>query len=73
MGSRPQLTGREVIRKLREFGFEKDRQRGSHVVMRHSDGRSVSVPVHGSKPIKKRTLNNIIRQSGIDQDEFWNA
>ncbi|PAY20547.1 hypothetical protein CKO51_05745 [Rhodopirellula sp. SM50] len=74
MGNQPQLPAREVIRKLKTFGFEKDRQKGSHVVMRNdSTGRSVTIPDHGNKPIRKGTLNSILRQSGVDPDAFWNA
>lgn len=74
MGNRPQLAARDVIRKMRKFGFEKDRQNGSHVVLRNAETqRSVTVPVHGNKPIKNRTLKSIIEQSGVDPDDFWDA
>lgn len=62
------------MKRLRKFGFEKDRQNGSHVVMRNEDtNRSVTVPCHGNKPLKTGTLKSIIEQSGIDPNDFWSA
>jgi hypothetical protein len=31
----PRISGREAIAALAKAGFEKDRQKGSHVVLRH--------------------------------------
>ncbi|MFG0268019.1 MAG: type II toxin-antitoxin system HicA family toxin [Rhodopirellula sp. JB055] len=73
MGNEPQLNAREVLRKLKNFGFEKDRQRGSHIVVRHPDGRSTTVPDHGNKPLRRGTLRAVIKQSGVDLEEFWKA
>jgi predicted RNA binding protein YcfA (HicA-like mRNA interferase family) len=57
---------------LQKTGFELDRIRGSHHVMRH-DGppvRAVSVPVHGNRPLPRGTLKAIIEQSGLELEEF---
>jgi predicted RNA binding protein YcfA (HicA-like mRNA interferase family) len=37
---------KKVIKLLSKIGFEVVRQRGSHVIMKHSDGRVTVVPVH---------------------------
>ncbi|MEX2598574.1 MAG: type II toxin-antitoxin system HicA family toxin [Dehalococcoidia bacterium] len=42
----PSLDGPAIIRALEEAGFEAARQRGSHVFMKHPDGRATAVPVH---------------------------
>ncbi len=46
MSRLPRLTGSEVVRALQKADFEIVRQRGSHVYMRHADGRATVVPVH---------------------------
>jgi predicted RNA binding protein YcfA (HicA-like mRNA interferase family) len=38
--------------------------------MRHPDGRSVALPVHGSKDLLKGTLRGILASVGITPDEF---
>jgi len=64
----PRLSGREVIKILVKLGFETVRQRGSHVFIRHSDGRTTVIPNH--KEIDKGTLLEIIRQAGLTRNEF---
>ena len=49
-----------------------DRVVGSHHVMAHPSDpkRTVSVPVHGNRDLKRGTLRAIIRQSGFSVAEF---
>jgi len=35
-----------VIKALAKIGFQPVRQRGSHLIMKHPDGRSTVIPVH---------------------------
>ena len=42
----PRIKGKELIRALERAGFTIERTRGSHVFLRHSDGRATTVPVH---------------------------
>ena len=61
MGQRfPICNANDVIRVLRRNGFVKVGQKGSHQKWRHSDGRQVIVPDHGSKQIPIGTLKSII-------------
>lgn len=64
----PQLKAREVVSILEQSGFSFVRQRGSHRLYRKGKLR-VTVPMH-KKPLKKGTLRNIIRQSGMSPEEF---
>ena len=43
------LSGRKLLAILDRHGFVVVRQRGSHVILKHSDGRIVIVPLHGKK------------------------
>ena len=66
----PQLKAKDVHKILLKANFALFRQKGSHAHYKHSKNQSwVTVPVH-SKPLKKGTLRNIIRQSGLSVEEF---
>ena len=60
----------EVLQALRKVGFEETRQRGSHVRLRHPDGRVVTVPVHPGQEIGRGLLRKIIRDAEISVEEF---
>jgi predicted RNA binding protein YcfA (HicA-like mRNA interferase family) len=46
MSRLPMLKPEQVLNALEKAGFQMVRQRGSHVRLRHGDGRVVTVPVH---------------------------
>jgi predicted RNA binding protein YcfA (HicA-like mRNA interferase family) len=48
------------------------RQRGSYKQFRHPDGRSTTVPVHGSHDISPVLLRQIARDIGLTWEEFLN-
>lgn len=67
----PVLTGRELIKILEKMHFRPIRQEGSHVFLRHADGRTTVVPVHAGESIDRGLLNKIIKKDlKIDRDEF---
>ncbi len=71
MGKLKVLSGKEVCQILEAHGFEKVRQRGSHVVMQKKiPGSTITVPVPDHKEIKAGTLMSIIRQSDVQRSEF---
>ncbi len=57
----PSLTGKEIISLLKKAGFIVERQRGSHVFLRHHDGRTTVVPVHSGETIGPGLLSKILR------------
>ncbi len=63
-----QLSGAEVVRALGRVGFEQVSQRGSHVKMRHADGRMAIVPLH--RELAPGTLRSILRQAGLSTDQL---
>ena len=64
------IRGRELILILEKLGFEKAHQKGSHVRMKHSDGRRTSVPVHSGEKVGVGLLRKILRDVNISRDEF---
>jgi predicted RNA binding protein YcfA (HicA-like mRNA interferase family) len=53
-------------------GFERVRQRGSHVYLRHPDGRATVVPVHPGEDVGRGLLRRVIGDVGLTRDEFLN-
>jgi len=43
MAKLPLLSANEIIKVLLKMGFEKVRQEGSHVFLRHPDGRTTVI------------------------------
>lgn len=67
----PAVNGKQVIRALEAHGWHVKRIRGSHHVMRHPTiPDAIPVPVHGSRPIKRGTLGNILKVAGLSREEF---
>lgn len=64
-------TAEETIRALERLGFERVRQRGSHVVLKKQTQTGevgCVVPIHGQLAIG--TLRSILRQAGVTPEEF---
>ena len=59
----------EVLSKLQKAGFEIKRQNGSHIILRHKDGRQTYVAIH-TKDIPIGTLKAIWKQANITEEEF---
>ena len=66
----PRISGRQVVTALAKLGYEKDRQKGSHIVLRQTapPHRRLTVPDH--KEVAKGTLRAIIKQAGLTVEEF---
>ena len=70
MAKLPILRANELIRALEEAGFQIIRQRGSHVRMKHPDGRIVTVPVHPGQDIGRGLLRKILRDAELTREAF---
>ena len=62
-------SAREVLGKLQRAGFVIKRQSGSHVVLRHPDGRQTYVAVH-TGDVPTGTFRSILKQAQINPEEF---
>lgn len=70
MSKLPSLTGKEIISVLKRVGFVAIRQRGSHVVLEHSDGRVTIVPVHSGETIGSGLFSKILRDIEMTKEDF---
>jgi predicted RNA binding protein YcfA (HicA-like mRNA interferase family) len=60
---------REALSKLQRAGFVIKRQSGSHVVLRHADGRQTYVAMHPGD-IPRGTFRAILKQANLTEEEF---
>jgi len=69
MPTLPHLSGKAVVKVFERAGWQKARQRGSHIVMvKNGSIATLSIPDH--KEVAKGTLRGLIRASGLTVDEF---
>lgn len=60
------MNGKQVIKLLKEKGWQLDRINGSHHIFK-KEGivYLITVPVHGSDDIPTGTLNRILKDGGL--------
>ncbi len=68
----PRLKGKELVRALERAGFQMDRTRGSHVFLKHPDGRATAVPVHSGETIGPGLLRSILRDVDLSIEQLVN-
>ena len=54
MAKLPQLTANELIKIPKKFGFEVLRQKGSHIFLKHRDGRTTIAPNHAGEKLEAK-------------------
>lgn len=64
----PLLSGREVFSTLKRLGFEKIHSKGSHIKMKHSDGRKIVFAYHDE--VDRYTLKGSLKDAEIDIKDF---
>jgi predicted RNA binding protein YcfA (HicA-like mRNA interferase family) len=65
------VSGEDAIRALERLGFDRVRQRGSHVILKkQTENRDVGcvIPLHGE--LATGTLRSILRQAGVSIEDF---
>ena len=71
MAKLPLMTAKETSKVLEKLGFEFKRQKGSHMLFEHSDGRTTVIPNHPGEKIDRGLLNKIIKHDlQINRGEF---
>ncbi|MBL7191638.1 type II toxin-antitoxin system HicA family toxin [bacterium] len=69
MSKLPIITSRQLINALQRAGFIIHHQKGSHIYLKHPDGRRTGIPFH-KKDIGKGLLRTILKQAGLSTEEF---
>jgi predicted RNA binding protein YcfA (HicA-like mRNA interferase family) len=71
MGERlPGLTAKEVVKALEKTGFVAQRQKGSHLTMRHPQTKHTTVITMHPGEMPRVFLKTILKQAGIREDAF---
>jgi predicted RNA binding protein YcfA (HicA-like mRNA interferase family) len=64
------LSPKHLIKLLEGAGFIYKRSKGSHQVYYNiQSGKTVVVPMHGGKDLKKGTFLAILKQAGVEKDQ----
>jgi predicted RNA binding protein YcfA (HicA-like mRNA interferase family) len=66
----PIVDAKTMERLLLRLGFERTRSRGSHVLYRHQDGRTTTVPHHGGRDLARPLIREILREIGLSPAQF---
>lgn len=67
----PLLSGRQVSATLTRLGFIELHRKGSHLKMKHPDGRVIVFPFHDQ--VDRYTLKGALRDADIDVNDFLKA
>ena len=64
----PLLSGKQVSSALARLGFSEVHRKGSHIKMKHSDGRLIVFPFHDE--VDRFTLKGALRDAEIEVEDF---
>jgi len=70
MSDFPTVSGKVLLKFLKKQGFEVVRIKGSHHLLKHSDGRCTTVPIHKNENISIGLLIKILKDCDITKEEF---
>lgn len=63
------ISDKEMVKLLVMLGFQKVRQKGSHMVFAHSDGRTTVVPYH-NEDLGRGLLRKILKEIELSISEY---
>lgn len=66
----PVIRAKQLLKTLIKSGFFKHHQAGSHIQLKHPDGRRTTIPYHPSHEIRPGTLKAILDDIEISLDDF---
>lgn len=65
------VSGKDFVRSLERHGWTLLRIRGSHHIFgKPGNPFRLSVPVHGSRPLKEGLQRRMMQQSGLSDDDL---
>ena len=70
MGKLRIVNAKTMQKVLFQIGFERIRQKGSHVFYRHPDGRKTTIPHHGSRSLARPLIREILWEIETTKDEY---
>jgi len=71
MSKLPVISGEAAVKAFARAGFELDRIRGSHHILKKPGHRyHLSIPVHKDRALGPGLLRRFIRDAGLTEEEF---
>ena len=70
MSKLPSLKRGDIVTAFKNLGFMERRQRGSHLSLKHPDGRLVVIAVHAGKEMFPGAIRRLIRQARVSEEDF---
>lgn len=70
MSHLPALDATRLEHFLGGLGFRIARQKGSHALYRHPDGRVTTVPRHAGQDLSRPFLRGVLREIGLKPEQF---
>ncbi|HSS49582.1 MAG TPA: type II toxin-antitoxin system HicA family toxin [Thermoanaerobaculia bacterium] len=64
------ISGKRLVVALTRAGFATIRTKGSHVYLRHPDGRATVVPVHSGETLGPGLLTQILRDCELSPEDL---
>ena len=68
----PDINSKDMVKIAEKLGFKLVRHAGSShaIYFRETDKRRTTIPIHGKKSLKRKTIKSICRDIGLDIDEL---
>lgn len=73
MSRLPIVDAKTLERVVLSLGFQRVRQKGSHVFYRHPDGRTTTIPHHPGHDIARPLIREILREIKLPPDDYVKA
>ena len=65
------VSGKDLAKAPERHGWQLKRIHGSHhIFSREGSGVRLSVPIHGSQPLKAGLLNHLLKMAGLSEDDL---
>lgn len=64
------INADQMEKLLFSLGFQKIRQKGSHVFYRHPEGKTTTIPHHKGRVLARPLISEILREVEITLDEY---
>lgn len=64
------ITGKALVAALKKIGFVVARIKGSHHILKHSDGRMTIVPVHAGETVGTGLLAKILQDCDLSREKL---
>ena len=61
----PPIKAINLVKILERQGFRRIRQKGSHLILKHVDGRETVIPMHRGEEIGRGLLRKILREINL--------